>query len=172
MLATTLFLVLLGGFVVLAAASDIRQHRIPNHLTVPAALLGVAFHAVFPYFLFGGWGALMSLAGLAVGFCVLLLPALLGGGGMGDVKLLAALGAWLGPMMLLAALATSIVAAALIAMITLTTHTASKGVRATQKKYLAVGQRLGVRRRGTSRILPFAVPVAVSTFCIMAYVVM
>ena len=40
----------------------------------------------------------MSVSGWVVGVLVFLLPFALGGMGAGDVKLVAALGAWLGPM--------------------------------------------------------------------------
>src|SRR5262245_35870665 len=80
-----------------AAVLDYRTKKIPNWLTVSAALLGLAYHTFTP----GGMGAVAALAGLAIGFSLLILPWLLGGGGMGDVKLLAALGAWLGPVLIL-----------------------------------------------------------------------
>jgi len=78
-----------------ACVTDLRTRRIPNVLTLGAALLGFGFHLVA-----GGWGwggLLTSVAGWGVGL-VLFLPlfALRGLGG-GDVKLVAALGAWLGP---------------------------------------------------------------------------
>jgi prepilin peptidase CpaA len=76
-----------------ACVTDLRMRRIPNVLTLGAALVGFGYHL-----LAGGWeGLLGSLAGWGLGL-VLFLPlfALRGLGG-GDVKLLAALGAWLGP---------------------------------------------------------------------------
>lgn len=72
---------------------DLRESRIPNLLTVSAALLGLAAHVIGD-----GWlGLLTSLQGLLVGFILLLVPFLLGGIGGGDVKFLAALGAIMGP---------------------------------------------------------------------------
>ena len=76
-----------------ACATDLRVRRIPNVLTLGAALVAFGYHLMA-----GGWAGLLgSLGGWGVGL-VLFLPlfALRGLGG-GDVKLLAALGAWLGP---------------------------------------------------------------------------
>ena len=76
----------------MACATDLRTSRIPNLLTFSAAAAGLAWHA------FGGWAPLASaLGGLALGLLLFLPIYLLRGMGAGDVKLLAALGAWLGP---------------------------------------------------------------------------
>lgn len=81
-------LVMVGG----VAIVDWRQFRIPNAFTVPFAASGILYHGWF-----SGWaGAGQSVVGLLVGFAILLLPFLLGGFGGGDVKLLAAIGAWVG----------------------------------------------------------------------------
>ena len=76
-----------------ACVTDFRSRRIPNMLTFGSSAAAVLFFGVT-----GGWaGVLASLEGWAVG-CLLFLPwFLLGGMGAGDVKLLAALGAWAGP---------------------------------------------------------------------------
>jgi prepilin peptidase CpaA len=82
---------------------DWRTRRIPNWLTVPGALAGLAANA----FLQGWHGALISLegAGLALG---LLLPlVLLRGFGGGDWKLMGAMGAVLGWREMLAVLFAS-----------------------------------------------------------------
>ena len=76
-----------------ACVTDLRSRRIPNLLTFGGALAGVLFHGVTG----STHGLLVSTAGWVVGLMVFLLPFLLGGLGAGDVKLLAALGAWLGP---------------------------------------------------------------------------
>src|SRR4051794_39769429 len=89
---------LIAAFMTACAIVDYRSQKIPNWLTLPAALLGIGFHLLAPE----GIGP-MALAGFAVGFSLLLLPWILGGGGMGDVKMLAALGAWLGPVGILVA---------------------------------------------------------------------
>jgi prepilin peptidase CpaA len=76
-----------------ACVTDFRERRIPNVLTFGASAAAIVFGAAT-----AGWSGLgWSLAGWAVG-CALFLPwFLLGGMGAGDVKLLAALGAWAGP---------------------------------------------------------------------------
>jgi prepilin peptidase CpaA len=76
------------------AWGDARTRRIPNYLTLAAALSGLGFQ-------FGahGWPGLgQGLLGLCVGFALLIGFFLKGGMGAGDVKALAALGAWLGPL--------------------------------------------------------------------------
>ena len=168
MIGMVIFVVAVGLYVALAAATDIRMHRIPNYLTVPAAVLGLAYHTLAPT----GWGLLASLAGLAVGFSLLFIPWLLGGSGMGDVKLLAALGAWLGWKCLLAAFAVSTIFAA-VAALAILTHNSLAGDKPNQgKRGLSIRQwtsRSSNRRR--RRILPFAVPVAMSTWSILIWLV-
>ena len=77
-----------------AIGFDLATRRIPNVLTFGTAAAALVFAA-----LTGGWAGLgWALAGWGVG-CLLFLPwFLLGGMGAGDVKLLAGIGAWLGPM--------------------------------------------------------------------------
>jgi prepilin peptidase CpaA len=85
----------LVALIVCAAAcvTDVRSRRIPNALTFGAAATALLFHTVVG----GPEAGLRSAAGWLVG-CALFLPFfLLRGMGGGDVKLLAALGAWLGP---------------------------------------------------------------------------
>jgi prepilin peptidase CpaA len=83
-----------GLIAVVGGVWDIQTRRIPNYLTLGSAALG------FLYALYsGGWQALLftAAAGWLVGFALFMPFFLLRGLGGGDVKLLAALGAWLGP---------------------------------------------------------------------------
>jgi prepilin peptidase CpaA len=76
-----------------ACVTDWRSRKIPNVLTLGAALAAFVVFGV----MLGFKGFLTSLSGWLVG-CLLFLPwFLLRGMGAGDVKLLAALGAWVGP---------------------------------------------------------------------------
>lgn len=77
---------------VLACVWDIRTRRLPNVLTFSAMAAGLAYHGVAS----GPGGLLGSLAGLALGLVLFFPFFALGGLGAGDVKLLGALGAWLG----------------------------------------------------------------------------
>lgn len=82
-----------GAIGTIACGVDLATRRIPNWLTFSGALLGLAYHAVVG----GASGSVFSLAGVAAGLVLFFPWFALGGMGAGDVKLLAALGAWLGP---------------------------------------------------------------------------
>jgi prepilin peptidase CpaA len=76
-----------------ACICDLRSRRIPNVVTFGAAAAGLLYHLAS-----GGVGALaQGAAGWAVGALVFIVPFALRGLGGGDVKLLAALGCWIGP---------------------------------------------------------------------------
>jgi prepilin peptidase CpaA len=83
---------------------DWRTRRIPNWLTVSGAVLGFAMHIWV-----SGWvGAVMAFVGMSVALVALLPMVLLRAMGAGDWKLMAALGAILGPMMMLFVLLAAI----------------------------------------------------------------
>src|SRR5262245_5751882 len=161
-----------AAFIAACAILDYRTRKIPNWLTVSGAVLGLAHSILAPH----GIGPLMSLAGLAIGFLLLLLPWLLGGGGMGDVKMLAALGAWLGPLGILVAFGLGSVLAAGGMIIVLTASLLTEGFSRTRRRY--VGASAGVTptsampRKNVRRVLPFAVPMAISTWLILGWMLL
>jgi len=162
------FAVLVGTFMATCAVVDYRTRKIPNWLTVSAALAGIGYSALAP----DGIGLAWSLAGLATGFSLLLLPWLLGGGGMGDVKMLAALGAWLGPLGILIAFGLGSVLAAMGMMLVLTASMLRDGFSRTRRRYVAAGggaASAAVPPARRQRVLPFAVPMAVSTFLFLGW---
>ena len=77
----------------IACVTDVRSRRIPNVLTLGAAAAALAYHTAAN----GAVGAASAGAGWIVGTLLFLPFFLLRGMGAGDVKLLAAIGAWLGP---------------------------------------------------------------------------
>ena len=94
------FSILPALFAVIAGVSDWRSRRIPNWLDRPGFLLGVATNSALR-----GWpGAEDSLRGAGLGLLLLLAFVAVKGIGMGDLKLVTALGAFLGPSNLITVL--------------------------------------------------------------------
>ena len=103
--------------VILAAATwtDLNYHRIPNVLSLGGIILGVTLH---------GWasgfpGIITGLGGTAVGMAIFLPFYLAHGMGAGDVKLMGAAGAFLGPQNALLATGLSLAAGGAMAIIIL-----------------------------------------------------
>ncbi len=86
-------------FAVLAAAAvvDFRSRRIPNWMTLGLILTGFIQSITDGQLVTPG----QSILGLAVGFSLLFVLFALGAVGAGDVKLMAGIGAWLGPILVL-----------------------------------------------------------------------
>jgi len=98
---------------VVAAITDARDHRIPNHLTYPAMLVGLAVQSVR----FGWHGLLASLGGGFVAGGILLLFYMIRAMGAGDVKLAAALGFMVGFQDAIQLLAATAVAGGILALV-------------------------------------------------------
>jgi len=79
--------------VLIAGATDIRSRRIPNWLTLSGVCAGLALHAATA----GSTGFKFSAEGMGLGFVAYLALYLLRAMGAGDVKLMAAVGAIVGP---------------------------------------------------------------------------
>lgn len=165
----------LVGMLALAAALDLRDRRLPNWLTAAVAAAGLT-GSFLP-------GAAVTPAGSALGLlaggALLLLPFILGAVGGGDVKLLAGVGAWLGPLGALIVL----LGACLAGMLLVLAQALAEGrLRDLGRNSLLLAlnlshvQQLGgehVARTGEScrsvrRPLPFAVPVLAGTLTALA----
>jgi len=110
--------------------------RIPNRITGPAMLLGLATNG-----LLGGWhGMAMSLTGLTLATVILIGPFALGGIGAGDVKMMAAVGAFVGPNLVLSSLIAGLILGGVFAVY-----------------YLARNARLGEKLAATGRMVANAV---------------
>jgi prepilin peptidase CpaA len=108
-------LFILTAMLVVAAAYDLRSHRIPNLLTYPAMLIGLGLASVSAG-LSGLLNHTLGLLAAGVPMFVLFAGGSLGGG---DVKLMAAVGALLGLPMALNALLASIMVGGLCAALIL-----------------------------------------------------
>jgi prepilin peptidase CpaA len=76
---------------------DLRDRRVPNYLTFGSAAVAIIYALMT-----AGWsGVGTAIGGWALGVGLFIPFFLLRGMGAGDVKLLAALGAWVGPISLL-----------------------------------------------------------------------
>jgi len=86
--------------VAIAAVTDMHRRIIPNWLVLPFLLAGITASAWM-----GGWhGVGQSMEGLGLGLLLFGVMFWMGGMGAGDVKLAAAIGAWIGPSQLFFAL--------------------------------------------------------------------
>lgn len=97
----------------LACAIDLRTRRIPNVLTFSVAAAGLPYHAVTM-----GWTGFTDAAGgWLIGVALFFPFFLLAGLGAGDVKLLAAFGAWLGPSLTVVAALSGAILGAIAALV-------------------------------------------------------
>ena len=98
--------------VALATRADVISRRIPNRLVGPALLLALTLHGVM-----GGWAGLLSSAAGMLAAAGLLLPGHFARWmGAGDVKLMAAVGAWLAWPQSVVAVLAALVAGGIVAM--------------------------------------------------------
>jgi len=157
------------AMVSVASWTDVRHGRIPNALTVPCALFGIALWLLAD----GLVGLGLSLAGLALGMAPFLIAYLSRAGGAGDAKLMGAVGALLGPERALFALLLTFIAGGVIVILwALYAWAARRLTTLPQRswralKFLWVTGRLpftGVEfKQAMSRRLPFAPAIAVGS---------
>ena len=171
------FVLIVAAFVATAAISDLRTRRLPNWLTVPAFAAAVLAHTLVNGF--AGLG--FALLGFVTGFGILLILWLVGGGGGGDVKMMGALGAWMGSNLTIAVFLTSTILAVLATAAILFFGMLSRGYWNVHRRYFAAGSasranhaKKGARALETRedqvkrRVMPYAVPVAISTWLVLA----
>jgi len=89
----SVIMMLLAVVLATAVVTDIRSSRIPNWLTIPAMAAGTCAYT----WTNGVAGMVFSMVGLGVGLGLFLILHLSGGIGAGDVKLMGAVGAMVGP---------------------------------------------------------------------------
>jgi prepilin peptidase CpaA len=102
----------------IALVEDLRRMKIPNYVIFPTMLVALGYHTLTS----GLSGLLFSAGGLALGLGLFILPYALGGMGAGDVKLMAALGAIVGPRGILIASILTILAGGVYGLILFALH--------------------------------------------------
>jgi prepilin peptidase CpaA len=96
-----------------ATFTDLRSRRIPNWLVGPFLVLGIVASA----WLHGWHGLGQSFCGLGLGLLLYGFLFWMGGMGAGDVKLAAAIGAWIGPNQLFIALIVTAMAGGIMVLV-------------------------------------------------------
>lgn len=150
-------LAVLAAFLLAAGWCDMRRQRIPNTLVFSGAFVAVLLHTALPAgegflaALPGGLGFLGALAGLACGLLALLPLYLLRTMGAGDVKLLAMIGAFLGPVQIWGAMLATVLAGGVLALFVALRHGVLRRVLENLRLMLWV---LMLRVGGMGAVLP------------------
>jgi len=124
----------LAVLLTIAVWFDLRERRIPNALVASGILFGLAVQTLAPQgaglfaFWWGSLGVLQALLGLAAGLGLFMPLYLLRAVGAGDVKLLAMVGVWLGPQMLLGATVLTLLAGGVMAIVVMLASRSSRQV--------------------------------------------
>lgn len=167
------FLVCVGAYTLAAAIWDIRVKRIPNKLTLPVLGLGIVYQVAFNQV----DGLLAAGAGFAAGFGLLFVLWMIGSGGGGDVKLMGALGVWLGGKLTLMVLVGSTLMAAIGTFFVIVFKATTHGVWASKDRYLATGKtkkgqkpkQETLEQKQKRRTMGYAVPVALATWLVVTW---
>lgn len=130
-----------------ACASDLRRRRIPNGLVLTMLATGLAL-SLAPRAADADPGLLGALGGVAIGLAIWLPFHALGLLGAGDVKLIAAAGAWLGPRLVVDASLYGAIAGALVALATALSQGTLRAVLS------SVAVRVGALQQGRWLALP------------------
>ena len=153
-----------------ATLSDLREHKVPNVLTFGGAL----FACILQWTLNGGSGLVIAVTGWLACLACFLPFYIRGGMAAGDVKLMAAVGAFVGPVAGVVACVLSLVAGGVIALISLaiywhaqrnldTSGNGGSAIRAALHKKIPYA---GAIAAGTSLVVlvPSVIPPALSQF--------
>jgi len=159
--------------ILLASWIDYSQRRVPNWLNLALIMTGLFTQ----WWFYGLTGVTTGLWGMLAGFGLLIVPWLMHGMGAGDVKLLSAIGVWIGPMLTL----YSFVLGALIGGLCAAVMIASTGrLRAACANMAVILTKCSTRDTifsefgsaksfgASSQLLPYGVPLSAGTLVILA----
>jgi prepilin peptidase CpaA len=156
-----------------AAVIDGRSLRVPNWLTFHFALGGL----IYGFWTGGTHSLVTALAGTAVGLLTLLPLYSIGGMGAGDVKLMAGVGAWIGPWFTVWAFASSALVGSVmaVAMIVYSGQIYRHlgmihliGLEVVTLRNPAVLAERAAGRKPNMMLLPYGIPIAVGTIAYFA----
>jgi len=159
--------------VLLASWIDYSQRRVPNRLNLTLVIAGFVTQGYY----FGWSGLGTACAGLLVGFGLLIVPWLMHGMGAGDVKLLAAIGVWLGPVLTLYSFGLGAVIGGLVAIVMIVSTGRLNMACSNLGLILAkcsnrrtIFSEFGSARSfgETSQLLPYGVPLTAGTLIVLA----
>lgn len=150
----------------IAVFIDVKTRRIPNWLTVSAFVAGLVFHTVT-----NGWEGLgFAVAGFGVGFGILLVLWLIGGGGGGDVKLMGAVGAWVGPLCtLFIFLGSTVFAVFCVVVLMVRNRLKGRQDENFEPTPATVGDVPTNGRTALKQYVPYAVPVAMASWTVFLF---
>lgn len=167
-------------FAVIAAYIDGKELRVPNKLTFPMIIAGWVWSTIAFAMNGQGWyvGLGWSLAGTVVGLLTLIPAMSIGGMGAGDVKMMAAIGAWCHPTITFYAFCVGTIVGAIIAVgMIATSGNAMKHYRqfffifneiVTVKNPEKLSA-IAAERKPTMYLLPYGIPLAIGTVLYFAW---
>jgi prepilin peptidase CpaA len=154
-----------AAVLVTAAGFDLRTWRVPNWLTVPFLVAGVAVQSIVGRLP----GAGRSMAGIALACLLFGIPWFIGAMGMGDLKLAAGVGAWIGPGQLVTAAVFTALAGGVFAVGwawwhgSLSASLDSAGDLLTPWRARPSKSKKNVRERTAATAIPYAPAIALGT---------
>lgn len=184
------FYAVLVLFLSIASIIDFRSLRIPKPLSISCLVAGVVFNLARGLWLGledkAVWalksgpvlgtmdGLLFALAGFATAFAIFFSFWVLQVAGGGDVKLFAAVGAWVGPWYIVLLMMGSVFMVILIALGMIVTSMLTAGFAETHKSFSAQGRKKAIesgrvaKKRGPTFSFPLAFATAVIMLCVLS----
>jgi prepilin peptidase CpaA len=151
---------------VVATVIDIWSRRIPNWLVLPFLAAGV----IVTTGVHGFKGLGQSMGGIALAVAVMGILCWLRGMGMGDLKLCASVGAWIGPAQMITALVVTGIAGGLLALMLAACHGSLSESLDGSSELVSGFWTKGIRPHATlvldnpaARTMPYAPAIAIGT---------